>query len=154
MPQIYPQSSKTHLSAVLGILSRVKASLIKLITDDRLWQGFQENEQCFSHGVITASWINLSQGKGAPGKSPHRDLICFLPPAPSGAFPSYYLGHTDPNWDLMQVGMLPVSCYRTDQRLLGGLAQLESGEYGVQNDIHTGSVLETSHQCFPSSSMS
>lgn len=43
-----------HLSAVLGILSRVKASLIQLITDDRLWQGFQENEQCFSHGVITA----------------------------------------------------------------------------------------------------
>lgn len=43
-----------HLSADPGIMSRVKTSLIQLITDDWLWQGFQENEQCFSHRVVAA----------------------------------------------------------------------------------------------------
>lgn len=54
------QSNKTYLSANPGILSRVKASLIQFITNNRLWQGFQENEESFSHRMITASWIDLS----------------------------------------------------------------------------------------------
>jgi hypothetical protein len=36
-------------------MSRVKTSLIQLITDDWLWQSFQENEQCFSHRMVIAS---------------------------------------------------------------------------------------------------
>lgn len=40
----YPQSTRTHLSADPRIMSRVKTSLIQLITDDRLWQRFQENK--------------------------------------------------------------------------------------------------------------
>lgn len=36
------------------IMSRVKTSLIQLITDDWLWQSFQENEQCFSHRMVIA----------------------------------------------------------------------------------------------------
>lgn len=43
-----------YLSADPRIMSRVKTSLVQLVTDDRLGQGFQENEQCFSHRVVTA----------------------------------------------------------------------------------------------------
>lgn len=146
LPQTHPQSNKTYLSANPGILSRVKASLIQLITDDRLWQGFQENEQSFSHRVITASWIDLSQGKRTPGKRTH--LIC----SPQQLLSSSYSGHSDPNRSLI-ILLVDVHCRWVVTKLiraLGGLGQLQSqGNIACRRTVHTVSVPETSPILLP-----
>lgn len=107
--QTHPQVSRTHLSADPGIMSRVKTSLIQLITDDWLWQGFQENEQCFSHRVVAASWINLSQGKGAPGQRPHRAPTGSFPQAPAGTVSLLLFGAHWSQWGF-DILLIQVPC--------------------------------------------
>lgn len=51
-----------YLSAQPAVVRPVEASLVQLVADHRLWQSLQEDEECFSHRVVTARWIGGNQG--------------------------------------------------------------------------------------------
>lgn len=53
---------QTHLSTQPAAVGPLQAPLVQLIADHRLWQSLQEDEESFSHRVITARWRAGNQG--------------------------------------------------------------------------------------------